>query len=224
MLVGIDNDPRLVRVAKAYMIIENDGRSNIHQADSLDRRSWDNDLKKKLEDVSLILTNPPFAGAIKTATTLSQYDLTYKGDAKKKKPAKEVVRAILFLERCLTVLAPGGRMAIVLPQGLMNNINDAYVREYIDRSAQILAVIGLHEYTFLPFTRTKTSVLFLRKWNIDEAPVEDYEVFFDVSRRPGKNSYGQPVWADDGLLDTDVHEIAEAFVEWSRKQGFAWAA
>jgi len=222
-LVGMDNDPRLVRVAKAYMIIENDGRSNIHQADSLDPKSWESELKKKLDDVAMILTNPPFAGAIKTPTTLSQYDLTYKGDPAKNKPSKEMVRAILFLERSLTILQPGGRMAIVLPQGLMNNVNDAYVREYIDSRARILGVIGLHEYTFLPFTRTKTSVLLLQKWEEDEARPDDYEIFFDVSRRPGKNSYGQPVWLEDGALDTDVHDVAEAFVSWTHEQGFDWA-
>jgi type I restriction enzyme M protein len=222
MLVGIDNDPRLVRIAKAYMIIENDGRSNIHFADSLDARSWDNEVKRKLEDVEVIITNPPFAGAIKTQSTLNQYDLTYKGDPAENKAAAKVVRAILFLERCLTTLNPGGRMAIVLPQGLMNNINDEYVRGYIDRNARILAVIGLHENTFLPFTKAKTSVLCLEKWDPDAKRPDDYEIFFDVSHRPGKNGYGQPVWKSDGTLDTDVMEIAADFRVWAAAQSFPW--
>jgi type I restriction enzyme M protein len=224
MLVGMDNDPRLVRIAKAYMIIENDGRSNIHFADSLDPRSWDSEVRKKLDDVDLIITNPPFAGAIKTNGTLSQYDLTYKGDPGTHKPAAKVVRAILFLERSLRILEPGGRMAIVLPQGLMNNLNDDYVRNFIDREAQILAVVGLHENTFLPFTKAKTSVLFLRKWEESEERPDDYEIFFDVSRRPGKNGYGQPIWRADGTgLDTDVMEIAADFRVWAAAQHFAWA-
>lgn len=223
MLVGIDNDPRLVRIAKAYMIIENDGRSNIHFADSLDARSWDIELRRKLEDVGIIITNPPFAGAIKTESTLTQYDLTYKGDPAGNGPAAQVVRAILFLERCLRTLIPGGRMAIVLPQGLMNNLNDGYVRAYIDRSARILAVIGLHENTFLPFTKAKTSVLLLEKWPAEAEPPDDYEIFFDVSHRPGKNGYGQPIWRNDGSLDTDVMEIAADFRVWAAQQSFPWA-
>ncbi len=114
-------------------------------------------------------------------------------------------------------------MAIVLPQGLMNNINDAYVRDYVDRQARILAVIGLHENTFLPFTKAKTSVLFLEKWSNPEDRLDDYEIFTDVSRKPGKNGYGQPLWKLDGSLDTDVLEIAEAFREWAADQGFDWA-
>lgn len=224
MLVAMDNDPRLVRIAKAYMIIENDGRANVHFADSLDARSWETEIKKKLEDVDMILTNPPFAGAIKTSTTLNQYDLTYRGDPGKGKPATKVVRAILFLEQSLRILRPGGRMAIVLPQGLMNNITDGYVRDFIDRNARILAIVGLHENTFLPFTKAKTTVLFLQKWQDPDERPEDYEIFFDVSRRPGKNGYGQPIWSDDGTLDTDVMEIAAVFGAWAATQGFDWVA
>jgi type I restriction enzyme M protein len=222
MLVGIDNDPRLVRIAKAYMIIENDGRSNIHQGDSLDPESWSPEIRHKVEDVGVILTNPPFAGAIKVNATLQQYDLTYRGDPAANKPAKEMVRAILFLERALRILQPGGRMGIVLPQGIMNNLTDDYVREYIDRHARILAVVGLSEQMFLPFTRAKTSVLFLEKWPNPAARLKDYEIFFSVSRRPGKDGYGRPVWRDNGALDTDVYEIAESFREWARGQRLPW--
>jgi type I restriction enzyme M protein len=70
------------------------------------------------DGADIILTNPPFAGAIKTASTLSQYELATGGGASFE---KSVVRAILFLERCLDMLRPGGRLAIVLPQGLLRN-------------------------------------------------------------------------------------------------------
>ena len=223
MLIGMDNDWRLVRIAKAYMIIENDGRSNIHYADSLNPASWDTELQSKLKDVQLIMTNPPFAGAIKTPQTIAQYDLTFKGDRDKNKPAKEVVRAILFLERCLRILRPGGRMSIVLPQGLMNNVNDGYVRDYIDQHARILAIVGLHENTFKPFTSAKTSVVFLEKWRDPAERLDDYPIFLDVSRKPGKTNTGTPIWRDDGNLDTDVLNIADSFTKWARSEGFEWA-
>jgi type I restriction enzyme M protein len=164
-LIGIDNDHRLVRVAKAYMIMENDGRGGIHSVDSLDYTDWSSDLKKLIvgrpsisstqlnepaslirnrqstDGVDIVLTNPPFAGAIKAVTTLRQYDLASKPTGGLK---AQVVRAVLFLERSLDLLRPGGRMAIVLPQGLFNNIGDQPVRDFIAARARILAVVGLH--------------------------------------------------------------------------------
>ncbi len=98
-LIGMDNDQRLVRVAKAYMIMENDGRGGIVSVDSLDYAAWPQDLKSRVagrqlsssdvtplslvkpsrrlatDGVDVILANPPFAGAIKSVSTLRQYDL-----------------------------------------------------------------------------------------------------------------------------------------------------
>ncbi len=76
-------------------------------------------------------------------------------------------RDLLFIERNLDFLKPGGRMAIVLPQGRFNNLTDQRVREFIMDSCRVLAVVGLHPNTFKPHTGTKTSVLFVQKWNDD---------------------------------------------------------
>jgi type I restriction enzyme M protein len=239
-LIGMDNDNRLVRVAKAYMIMENDGRSGLWCVDSLDYAVWDKALrcviagrqlknseaqgtvlaKNRLanDGVAVILTNPPFAGAIKTPTTLSQYQLAGGTSLE-----KSVVRAILFLERCLDLLMPGGRMGIVLPQGLFNNITDQYVRSFIDKRARVLAVIGLHPYTFKPFTLAKTSILFLQKWDEDEY-LEEYPIFTAVSLRPGKTKLGRPQYLKDGItLDCDMDQIADAFLNWAEKQGLSFA-
>jgi type I restriction enzyme M protein len=240
-LIGIDNDPRLVRVAKAYMIMENDGRSGIFGPDSLDYNAWERSLRERIvgrklkaadlvprslvaerrppDGVDVILTNPPFAGAIKTPSTLSQYDLAREGNGR---PASSVVRAILFLERCLDMLRPGGRMGIVLPQGIFNNITDQYVRDYVDQRARVLAVIGLHPFTFKPFTLAKTSVLFLQKWQ-DGERVENYPIFTAVSTRPGKTKLGAPHYLADGkTLDSDMDEIADAFLAWAVDQGLGF--
>ncbi len=241
-LIGIDNDPRLVKVAKAYMIMENDGRSGMYCVDALDYGAWEKSLRERVvgrkikagdlsdsvltnsrqqtDGVDIILTNPPFAGAIQTPTTLRQYGLASDG---KGKLQKEVVRAILFLERCLDMLEPGGRMGIVLPQGLFNNITDQNIRDFVDRKARVLAVIGLHPYTFKPFTLAKTSVLFLQKWH-DGEYLEDYPIFTAVSMRSGKTKLGAPHYLSDGhTLDCDMDEIAGAFVDWARSQGFSFA-
>lgn len=106
------------------------------------------------------MTNPPFAGDIKDTRILHQFDLAKKG---KDKWQSKVGRDILFIERNLEFLSPGGRMCIVLPQGRFNNASDEYIRSFIVEEARILAVVGLGPNTFKPHTGTKTSVLFLQK-------------------------------------------------------------
>ncbi len=233
-LIGMDSDQRLVRVAKAYMIMENDGRSGVHAADSLDYDSWSEMLRRQAlgrsfsaaevkpgllvtnrlatDGVDLVITNPPFAGAIKAASTLRQYQLS-KDDYGKTR--KEVERAKLFIERCIDILKPGGRMGIVLPQGLLNNLSDKYVREFIGEKCRILASIGLHPYTFKPFTLAKTSILFVEKLIEGVSVPDDYDIFTAVSQRPGKTKLGRPLYLDDGItLDCDMDEIASAYLKW----------
>jgi len=111
-----------------------------------------------------------------------------------------VSRDILFIERNLDFLKPGGRMAIVLPQGLFNNSSDKHIREFIADRCRILAVIGLHGNVFKPHTGTKTSVLFVQKWNDD--PVagalcpkkEDYPIFFATMQEPSKDNSGEKIY------------------------------
>ena len=75
---------------------------------------------------------------------------------------------MLFIERILKMLKPGGRAAIVLPQGKFNNSSLAFIREWILKKARLLAVVGLHPNTFKPHTGTKTSVLFVQKYTQEQ--------------------------------------------------------
>jgi len=68
----------------------------------------------------------------------------------------------------LAVYRPGGRMAIVLPQVLLNSASAEYIRRFIIDEARILAVVGLHRNTFKPHTEIKTSILFLQKYTNEE--------------------------------------------------------
>ncbi len=113
----------------------------------------------------VILANPPFAGEMKDRKMLVHYDLAkpaLKRAGNDKAPKEE--RDVLFIERILTMLRPGGRAAIVLPQGKFNNSSLAFIREWILKKARLLAVVGLHPNTFKPHTGTKTSVLFVQKY------------------------------------------------------------
>lgn len=162
----------------------------------------------------------------------------------KVKHQNNVGRDILFIERNLQFLKPGGRMAVVLPQGRFNNASDKALREYLAEYGRILAVVGLHGNVFKPHTGTKTSVLFLQKWNNDPAkgPLckkkKDYPIFFATMREPSKDNSGDKIYraAPDGepLLDSHNHlivkhdlfnhdgltedGIAEAFTEFAKKE------
>ena len=109
--------------------------------------------------------------------------------------ANKMGRDILFIERNLNFLKPGGRMAIVLPQGRFNNSSDKYIREYIAHHCRILAVVGLHGNVFKPHTGTKTSVLLVQKWDDNLCPkVDDYPIFFATMQEPSKDNSGDKIY------------------------------
>lgn len=267
-LYAVDFDDKLKKVAKVMMLIAGDGKSNVFGVDSLDFRKWARSevtnkigpFKKDIKDgnFDVVLTNPPFSGKITGKEQLSVYELYElrqsgkltddeeeleegEGVAKKetRKKVNSMKRDILFIERCLRFLKPGGRMAIVLPQGNLNNIGTKALREWIMSKARILAVVGLGVNTFKPFTGTKTSVIFLQKWGgVTGKTLEDYPIFMATSERSGKNSSGDYVVLTDKeghlidkqgkvidsmkekpVIDNDLNEVAEAFKNFCDKEG-----
>lgn len=131
-----------------------------------DDKAWEYFNKLKFD---LIFANPPFAGEMKDRKMLAYYELAkpaLKRAGDDKQPKEE--RDVLFIERILKMLKPGGRAAIVLPQGKFNNSSLAFIREWILKKARLLAVVGLHPNTFKPHTGTKTSVLFVQKYTQDQ--------------------------------------------------------
>lgn len=141
----------------------------------------------------------------------------------------KVDRHILFIERVIDLLKPGGRAVIVLPQGIFNNSNEKYVRKFITNRARIIAVVGLHGNSFKPHTGTKTSLLFLHKYK-DGEEVKDYPIFFATSKLTFKDNSGEYIFLKDKngnvVLDekknpvyqTDLFMISEAFEEWAKKR------
>lgn len=161
----------------------------------------------------------------------------------KLKQSTTMSRDVLFVERNLDFLKPGGRMAIVLPQGRFNNSSDKFLREYISDRCRILAVVGLHGNVFKPHTGTKTSILFVQKWDDELCPkVDDYNIFFATMQEPSKDNSGDKIYRnttdEEGnnvpLLDSHGHlivkhdlfnhdgltgdGIAEAFAEFAKKE------
>ena len=250
-LFGIDFDDNMRRISQALMLIAGDGKHHIFKRDSLDARDWqgtesedarvalrpllaklenpadarENQLTYRKLNFDLLLSNPPFAGESPESDLLRQYELAKKETGKMK---NNVERHILFIERTLDMLRPGGRMAIVLPQGVLNNTNMENVREYLFEKARILAVVGLHGNTFKPHTGTKTSVLFLQKWGDGNEPQKDYPIFMAVSKKGGKDNSGDYVYkkGPNGeyvhdtkgrkVLDHDLDEIADEFLKFAK--------
>lgn len=216
---AIDFDEKAVRVAKTLNLIAGDGHTNVMHLNTLDYGRWEtvtreetwidnyNEGFKKLKKLKaggdfscfnfdIVMANPPFAGEVKEGQILNRYTLGTKDG----KLQKSVSRDILFIERNLNFLKPGGRMAIVLPQGRFNNSTDKFIRDFIAERCRILAVVGLHGNTFKPHTGTKTSVLFVQKWDNELCPkVDNYNIFFATQRLEGKNNSGDKLyWTKSG--------------------------
>lgn len=265
---AIDFDEKAVRVARTLNLIAGDGQTNVLHLNTLDYERWDeriNDEKwqdaymagwqklRKLRKDSksnqdfnfdILMANPPFAGDIKESRILSRYEL---GKNKDGKEQSKVGRDILFIERNLNFLKPGGRMAIVLPQGRFNNSSDKYIRDYIAERCRILAVVGLHGNVFKPHTGTKTSVLFVQKWDEKLCPKkDDYNIFFATMQKPSKDNSGDKIYLKETLetgetkykldehghliVDHDLYNhdgltqdgIAEAFAEFAKKESLSF--
>ncbi|MFZ5392285.1 MAG: N-6 DNA methylase [Patescibacteria group bacterium] len=248
---GIDFDEKSVRVARTLNMIAGDGRTNVLHLNTLDYTRWEEKLKDnswaktylegyyRLLDLAkdrqnpkdfnfdIVMANPPFAGDIKDSRLISNYEVAFNG----KKKANKVSRDVLFIERNLDFLKPGGRMAIVLPQGRFNNTSDEKIRNFVMERARLIAVVGLDGNTFKPHTGTKTSVLFVQKWDDEINPkVDDYEIFMAVSECSGKDNSGLEIYEMDEngerkldehnhlIQKHDLKDIAEAFEKWARGQ------
>ncbi len=258
-IYGIDFDDKPVKISRALMLIAGDGKSHIFKLNSLNPKEWLGDDPEKLRaraelmerlyrfdsyekntdnernfryfNFDLLLTNPPFAGEIKDRSLLHEYELA-KND--KGKLRNKMERHILFIERTLNLIKPGGRMAIVLPQGVLNNTNMEYIRKWLFDKARILSVVGLHVNTFKPHTGTKTSVLFLQKWKENEQPLKDYPILMAVSKKSGKDNSGDLIFKKDGdgkyiydakgsrVIDHDLNQITEKFIDFAKEQKFSF--
>lgn len=162
----------------------------------------------------LILANPPFAGEMKNKKMLSQYDLAKPAikRAKDKTPKEE--RDVLFIERIVKMLRPGGRAAIVLPQGKFNNSSLAFIREWVLRKARLLAVVGLHGNSFKPHTGTKTSVLVLQKYTDEQlAEIVDIQSKVEASSPDYRNSIEELLESFKNDIDIEEENIPEEIYE-----------
>lgn len=183
-LHGIEVSRRLVRVAVMDMMIYDDGRSNIRCTDGL--ASWDEYFDIEPEAFSVVATNPPFGSSITDENVLSRFVLG--------KGQSAVPKDVLFLERCLALLQPGGKLGIVLPDGLLSHTKnrDVFVKGYYRNLARVAAIVALPFHTFVPFgANARTSIVFLQKWKSDEDKTVDYDIQMIEVEDIGYNPAGE---------------------------------
>ncbi len=219
MIFGFDFDPDLKKAARMNMVMAGDGHSNIYNINSLDYPQGDKpDVPFIAEAVNnsifvshdknfpfesaednaqgkfdMIFTNPPFGAKVEVDPTISiKYELNSN--------APEV----LFIEACYHFLKPGGKMAIVLPDGILGNPNMEAVRLWVLKHFKLLASVDLPVETFLPQVGVQASLLFLQKKTEEEKLIdienEDYDVFMAIVEKIGKDRRGVPIYVrdDDG--------------------------
>lgn len=233
---GLDKDAFLAKVCKAYMALIGDGRGGVFCENALlNPKEWHavTQSKIRLESFDVLLTNPPFGTKIpiKGSQILSQYELGYRWTkdkhtgalARSDKLEDKRPPQILFLERCLQFLRPGGRMGIVLPESMLGNPSYEYIINFIQSNATIIAIVTLPEPLFKTSgkggTHTKVCALFLRKGiETDSSPI-----FMADAKWCGHDSRGNPTIRKNQkgeyvLLD-DVPKIVDRFRAFTANPG-----
>jgi type I restriction enzyme M protein len=190
---GTDANPRMSRTAKMNMIMHGDGHGGVHHNDGLLNV---NGIFENRFDI--ILTNPPFGSRVEKSFKITEadkytdedrikkyqerYGLAYKNALKQvndnigksllslyKTGEYSTLTEVLFIERCLNLLKPGGRLGIVLPEGVLNNSNLQKVRDFVESKAKILLITSIPQDVFMKSGATvKPSLLFFKKFTEEE--------------------------------------------------------
>jgi type I restriction enzyme M protein len=224
---GIEKDRFLAKVTKAYMAIVGDGRSGVYCDNSLlPPASWDPVMSSdvRLGSFDVVLTNPPFGSKIKVKgrELLEQYDMGHRFERDRSSPnggkrltdkrLESQMPQLLFIERCLQLLKPGGRMGVVIPESILGMPTYSHVVAWLRRRCRVVGVVSMPEDLFQPHTHAKTCVLFVKNEPVTD---EQADIFMSVVEWCGHDSRGNPTIrrTDDGeeeLLD-DVPLVAERF-------------
>jgi type I restriction enzyme M protein len=227
---GIDKDYFLSKVARAYITIIGDGKSGIFNEDSLEiPKNWGDITKSKIyfNYFSILLANPPFGSKIpvRGEEKLKQFELGYKWKLNKKTTEWEKGEVkekedpqTLFIERSIQLLKDGGKMAIVLPEGIFGNPSDRYIWEIIRKYGNIVGIISLPQEAFQPNTHMKTSILIFEK-----SKIQQEKIFMAIAGKVGHDKNGKIIYKinNDGsfildennnrIIDDDMPEITKNY-------------
>jgi type I restriction enzyme M protein len=230
-LFGADFDPFLVRASTMNVLMAANIEGNIYHMDSLcfprSHLAGNEPAKKNVPfgSVDVLMTNPPFGADIPITEAAILQDLQLarkwsKDDGQwSEKMQTAVAPEILFIEQSLRWLRPGGRMGIVLPNGILGNPGDEYIRRWILRNCWVLACVEVPVEAFIVEANVGilTSLLFLKKKTDTEMDAEaqghvkEYAIFMAVAERAGVDRRGKALYKrnPDGTekMRTRVDEI-----------------
>lgn len=211
-LFGIEINEQIARVCKMNMIIHDDGHTNIISADSLDNIEKHTKINSqfKKENFDIILTNPPFGAKvlINEKKYLKDYQLGLNNGKERAAQNTEV----LFIERCFEYLKEGGRMAIVLPDGILTNATLQYVRDFIMNNFKINAIVSIPQTAFSHYgAGVKCSLLFLTKSTKNK---EDCDIFMAQAEYVGYDATGREI------EQNDLNEIFNNYKNFIEKKNF----
>ncbi|QHW01274.1 N-6 DNA methylase [Spirosoma endbachense] len=201
---------------------------SLDAADDLPDRDYD-DAKEKFD---LIFSNPPFGAKIpiNDPHVLEKYDLGHSWkrdgnggwDMDGRLSASEPPE-ILFIDRCYQFLKPGGRLAIVLPDGILGNPNTEYVRDWILKRFRVLASVDLPVEAFLPQVGVQASLLFLQRLTETERALQRdgkykaYDVFMAIAEKVGKDRRGNPIQERDEDGKDIITEKTVSYLQFDTK-------
>jgi type I restriction enzyme M protein len=241
-LFGLDINPFLVRTTQMNLVMHGDGSVNVFPADSLVAPGeWDDEIaRKKIQPGSfdICVTNPPFGGRaiIDDPHVLSRYELPQFGspNMRSSMPAEQ-----LFAEASLKYVKPGGYLAIVLPDSILNNPGLEFIRQWLSRRARMVASIDLPKETFADSGGVPNpSVLILQRLTKEEIKLaeanalDDYEIFMAIPRTSGIDKRGNPVYyktpegfeilndRQEPTINDELPLVAKAFDIWRREAGY----
>lgn len=206
-LHGLEKSDRMVRIAMTDMMLHDDGHTNIRNLDALlsfenypDMLALRDDNNTDPSIFDIIVTNPPF-GSIMRQEIMGMVGRFQLGQKRKSLPLE-----VIGLERSFQFLKPGGKMAIILPDGLLKNKNGKFVREWVEGVAEIKAIISLPEETFMPYgAMVKTSLCIFRKKEVDGKDPKDVNAFLAEVSNLGYDATGRQ--KDSSEIDS----VVEAF-------------
>ncbi|MBB1073959.1 N-6 DNA methylase [Rhodoferax sp. 4810] len=230
-LMGIEFNPDVAQAALLRLLFEGGSGSELICANSLIG------LENQYNQFDLVLTNPPFGnkGKVTDRTILRPYQLAKKWQKVNDtwQPTQYELSGqtpdVLLLEQCVNLLRPGGRLAIILPDGLLQNNSHAPMRVWWRSHMDICAIISLPQETFVPYgTSIKTSLIIAQK-----RPTHRAYCFMARIKHIGYTVKGQPCYQRDAhgqiiqtaagspLIDSDINTIVHAFTAFTNDQSIA---
>lgn len=190
---GVDIDERMAWVARINVFLHGGDPSAISHVSGAGSLRPLAQIQKVLPKAGFttIITNPPFGSDMTDAESLQSF-ATGRGRGTRR-------RGVLFIERCIELLKPGGTLAVVIDDSILNLDGNADIRNMIRSKTIVEAVISLPDVTFMPYSTAKSSVLLLRKRSGDNSV--QGPVFMADVEHVGNRPNGDPLYRDVPSVD-----------------------